>query len=201
MPDNIHIKPNTAPVEARVDAIQAAFEERGMKPAEFIQEFRELAEEKWLPENGARVCARAWADPAFKARLMANGKDAVAELGLSMPAHHRHLVVLENTASIHNVIVCTLCSCTAFSIIGLPPDWYKDLEYRARVVRQSRTVLKEMGLELPASTEIRVWDTTADTRYMVLPMRPSGTEGWSEEKLAGLINKDMMIGVARIAGT
>jgi nitrile hydratase subunit alpha len=99
------------------------------------------------------------------------------------------------------VIVCTLCSCTAFSIIGLPPDWYKDLEYRARVVRQSRTVLKEMGLELPASTEIRVWDTTADTRYMVLPMRPSGTEGWSEEKLAGLINKDMMIGVARIAGT
>ncbi|MBM3621707.1 MAG: nitrile hydratase subunit alpha [Alphaproteobacteria bacterium] len=201
MPDNIHIKLNTASVEARVDAIQAAFEERGMKPAEFIGEFRELAEEKWLPENGARVCAKAWTDPAFKARLMANGKDAVAELGLSMPAHHRHLVVLENTASIHNVIVCTLCSCTAFSIIGLPPDWYKDLEYRARVVRQSRTVLKEMGLELPASTEIRVWDTTADTRYMVLPMRPSGTEGWSEEKLAGLISKDMMIGVARVAGT
>lgn len=201
MPDNIHIRLNTASVEARVDAIQAAFEERGMKPAEFIQEFRELAEEKWLPENGARVCAKAWTDPAFKARLMANGRDAVAELGLSMPAHHRHLVVLENTASIHNVIVCTLCSCTAFSIIGLPPDWYKDLEYRARVVRQSRTVLKEMGLELPASMEVRVWDTTADTRYMVLPMRPSGTEGWSEEKLAGLISKDMMIGVARVAGT
>ena len=201
MPDNIHIRLNTAPVEARVDAIQAAFEERGMKPAEFIDEFRELAEEKWLPENGARVCARAWTDPAFKARLMANGKDAVAELGLSMPAHHRHLVVLENGANLHNVIVCTLCSCTAFSIIGLPPDWYKDLEYRARVVRQSRTVLKEMGLELPASTEIRVWDTTADTRYMVLPMRPPGTEGWSEEKLAGLITKDMMIGVARVAGT
>jgi len=201
MPDNIHIRLNTASVEARVDAIQAAFEERGMKPAEFIDEFRELAEEKWLPENGARVCAKAWTDQAFKARLLADGKSAVAELGLTMPVHHRHLVVLENTASIHNVIVCTLCSCTAFSIIGLPPDWYKDLEYRARVVRQSRTVLKEMGLDLPASTEIRVWDTTADTRYMVLPMRPSGTEGWSEEKLAGLISKDMMIGVARVAGT
>ncbi len=201
MPDHVHIKLNTASVEARVDAIQAAFEERGMKPAEFIDEFRELAEEKWLPENGARVCARAWTDPAFKARLLANGRDAATELGLTMPAHHRHLVVLENGANLHNVIVCTLCSCTAFSIIGLPPDWYKDLEYRARVVRQSRTVLKEMGLELPASTEIRVWDTTADTRYMVLPMRPSGTEGWSEEKLAGLISKDMMIGVARVAGT
>lgn len=201
MPDNIHIRLNTASVEARADAIQAAFEERGMKPAEFIDEFRELAEEKWLPENGARVCARAWTDPAFKARLLADGKSAVAELGLTMPEHHRHLVVLENTANIHNVIVCTLCSCTAFSIIGLPPDWYKDLEYRARVVRQSRTVLKEMGLDLPASTDVRVWDTTADTRYMVLPMRPAGTEGWSEEKLAGLINKDMMIGVARIAGT
>src|ERR1700754_649802 len=153
MPDHANIKLNTATVEQRVDAIQAAFEERGMKPAEFIDEFVHTAEEKWIPENGARVVAKAWTDPAFKARLLANGRDAVAELGLTMPLHHRHLVVLENTADLHNVIVCTLCSCTAFSIIGLPPDWYKDLEYRARVVRQSRTVLKEMGLELPASTE------------------------------------------------
>ena len=122
----------------------------------------------------------------------------VTELGLSMPPHHRHLVVLENTPKVHNVICCTLCSCTAFSIIGLPPDWYKDLEYRARVVRQSRTVLKEMGLELPADMEIRVWDTTADTRYMVLPVRPAGTEGWSEEKLTGLVTKDAMIGVSRL---
>jgi nitrile hydratase len=106
--------------------------------------------------------------------------------------------VLENTPNVHNVICCTLCSCTAFSIIGLPPDWYKDLEYRARVVRQSRTVLKEMGLDLPADMEIRVWDTTADTRYMVLPVRPEGTEGWSEEKLAGLVTKDAMIGVSRL---
>ena len=139
----------TAPVEQRVDAIEAAFDERGMKPGEFIEEFKHLAEEKWIPENGARVVARAWTDPAFKQRLLANGRAAVTELGLSMPPHHRHLVVLENTPTLQNVICCTLCSCTAFTIIGLPPDWYKDLEYRSRVVRQSRTVLKEMGLDLP----------------------------------------------------
>lgn len=198
MPDHIDIKLNTATVEQRVDAIQAAFEERGMKPAEFIDEFVHTAEEKWIPENGAKVVVKAWTDPAFKARLMANGRDAVAELGLSMPPHHRHLVVLENTPTLQNVICCTLCSCTAFSIIGLPPDWYKDLEYRARVVRQSRTVLKEMGLDLPPSIDIRVWDTTADTRYMVLPVRPAGTDDWAEEKLAGLVTKDAMIGVARL---
>ena len=198
MPDHANIQQNTATVEQRVDAIQAAFEERGMKPAEFIDEFVHTAEEKWIPENGARVVARAWTDPAFKARLLANGREAVAELGLTMPPHHRHLVVLENTPTLQNVICCTLCSCTAFSIIGLPPDWYKDLEYRARVVRQSRTVLKEMGLDLPPSIDIRVWDTTADTRYMVLPVRPAGTEGWSEEKLASLVTKDAMIGVARL---
>ncbi len=198
MPDHSNITLNTATVEQRVDAIQAAFEERGMKPAEFIDEFVHTAEEKWIPENGAKVVAKAWTDPAFKARLMANGRDAVAEFGLSMPPHHRHLVVLENTPTLQNVICCTLCSCTAFSIIGLPPDWYKDLEYRARVVRQSRTVLKEMGLDLPPSIDIRVWDTTADTRYMVLPVRPAGTDDWAEEKLAGLVTKDAMIGVARL---
>ena len=106
--------------------------------------------------------------------------------------------MLENTPTLQNVIVCTLCSCTAFSIIGLPPDWYKDLEYRARVVRQSRTVLKEMGLDLPESVDIRVWDTTADTRYMVLPIRPEHTKGWSEEELAKIVTKDAMIGVARL---
>ncbi len=198
MPDQTHHHQGTAPVEKRVDAIQEAFQERGMEPENFIREFKHLAEEEWVPENGARVVAKAWTDPAFRERLFANGREAVTELGLSMPPHHRHLVVLENTPKVHNVICCTLCSCTAFSIIGLPPDWYKDLEYRARVVRQSRTVLKEMGLELPADMEVRVWDTTADTRYMVLPVRPAGTEGWSEEKLAGLVTKDAMIGVSRL---
>ena len=198
MPDSSNIKQNTASVEQRVDAIEAIFEVRGMKPGEFIEDFKHTVEEKWVPENGARVVAKAWTDPEFKKRLLANGRAAVGELGLTMPPHHRHLVVLENTPSLQNVICCTLCSCTAFSIIGLPPDWYKDLEYRARVVRQSRTVLKEMGLDLPESIDIRVWDTTADTRYMVLPVRPAHTKGWSEEELAKIVTKDAMIGVARL---
>jgi len=198
MPDQPNIRRTVASVQQRTDAIQAAFEERGLKPGEFIEEFEHLAEEKWIPENGARVVAKAWTDPAFKQRLLANGRQAVTEMGLAMPPHHRHLVVLENTASLQNVICCTLCSCTAFTIIGLPPDWYKELEYRSRVVRQSRTVLKEMGLDLPSEVEIRVWDTTADTRYMVLPERPAHTAGWSEEQLAAIVTKDAMIGVARL---
>jgi nitrile hydratase len=198
MPDQIHIRPTVAAVEQRTDAIEAALEARGLKPGEFIEQFEHLAEEKWIPENGARVVAKAWTDPAFRQRLLSNGRDAVAELGLAMPPHHRHLVVLENTPTLQNVICCTLCSCTAFTIIGLPPDWYKDLEYRARVVRQSRTVLKEMGLDLSSEVEIRVWDTTADTRYMVLPVQPPHTIGWPEEKLAKIVTKDSMIGVARL---
>jgi nitrile hydratase len=198
MPDHGHIQQTTASVEQRVDAMQAAMEERGMKAGEFIDDFKRIVEEGWIPQNGARVVARAWTDAAFKQRLLSNGRDAVSELGFTMPAHHRHLVVLENTPMLHNVIVCTLCSCTAFTIIGLPPDWYKDLEYRARVVRQSRTVLREMGLDLPPSIDIRVWDTTADTRYMVLPVQPPHTIGWPEEKLAEIVTKDSMIGVARL---
>lgn len=190
--------PNIASVERRVDAIQEVFEVRGFKPREAIERGEHLTEETWIPDNGARVVAKAWTDPAFKKRLLTNGRDAVTELGLTMPAHHRHLVVLENSPSVQNVICCTLCSCTAFTIIGLPPDWYKDLEYRARIVRQSRTVLKEMGLDLPADVEIRVWDTTADTRYMVLPVRPPHTEGWSEAQLAQIVTKDSMIGVAKL---
>ena len=187
-----------ASVEQRVDAIQAVLEERGLKAGEFIEQAEHVVEEQWVPQNGARVVAKAWTDPAFRRRLLANGREAVAELGLGMPPHHRHLVVLENTPSLHNVICCTLCSCTAFTIIGLPPDWYKDLEYRSRVVRESRTVLREMGLDLPAEMEIRVWDTTADTRYMVLPVQPAQTVGWSEEKLATIVTKDSMIGVSRL---
>jgi len=198
MPDQTQARSATASVQQRTDAIEAAFEVRGLKAAEFIAEAEHLTEEKWIPENGARVVAKAWTDPAFRQRLLANGREAVAELGLAMPAHHRHLVVLENTPTVQNVICCTLCSCTAFTIIGLPPDWYKDLEYRARIVRQSRTVLREMGLDLPAEVEIRVWDTTADTRYMVLPVRPPRTAGWSEQQLAAIVTKDSMIGVARL---
>lgn len=188
----------TAPVEARVEAIEAALSAQGLPVAAVADELDHKAQEEWLPQNGARVVAKAWVDPAFRARLLANGRDAVAELGLSMPKHHRHLVVLENTAKVQNVICCTLCSCTAFTIIGLPPDWYKDLEYRARIVRESRTVLREMGLALPDDVEIRVWDTTADTRYMVLPERPPHTTGWSETQLAAIVTRDAMIGVARL---
>ena len=187
----------TASVEQRVEAIQAALDARGMNATEGVEELSHLAQEQWIPKNGARVVAKAWVDPAFRARLLANGSKAVAELGLTLPKHHRHLVVLENTATVQNVICCTLCSCTAFTIIGLPPDWYKDLEYRSRVVRESRTVLGEMGLDLSPDVEIRVWDT-ADTRYMVLPTQPPETIGWPEDKLADIVTRDSMIGVARL---
>ena len=187
-----------ASIEQRLDAIQTVLQRQGMQPAEFIDTFDELAHEHWVPANGAGLIARAWTDPAFKQLLLSNGMAAIREAGLSMPVHHRHFVVLENTADLHNVICCTLCSCTAFTIIGLPPDWYKELAYRSRVVREARTVLREMGLDLPAHTQIRVWDTTADTRYMVMPQRPAGTEALSLDQLTTLISKDALIGVARI---
>ncbi len=189
----------TATVQQRAAAIEAVLEEQGFKAAEGIEQGIHLAEDVWLPQRGARVVARAWVDAAFRQRLLNSGREAVAELGIELPRHHRHLVALENTETVHNVICCTLCSCTAFTVIGLPPDWYKDLDYRARVVRESRTVLREMGLDLPPAMEVRVWDTTADTRYMVLPFRPARTAGWSEEQLAALVTKDAMIGVARPA--
>lgn len=189
---------STAPVEARVDAIQAALDARGLDATRGVAELGHLAQDVWNPRNGARAVAKAWTDPAFRQRLLANGRSAVAELGLTMPAHHRHLVVLENTPAVHNVICCTQCSCTAFTLIGLPPDWYKDLEYRARVVRESRTVLREMGLDLAPQVDIRVWDTTADTRYMVLPVQPPDTLGWPEERLAALVTRDGLIGVAHL---
>lgn len=193
-----HTSPTTATVEQRVDAIQAALDERGFKATQAVDELGHKAQEEWLPRNGARVVAKAWADAAFRARLLADGRSAVAELGFTLPKHHRHLVALENTARVHNVICCTLCSCTAFTLIGLPPDWYKDLEYRARIVRQSRTVLREMGLDLPPEVEVRVWDTTADTRYIVIPEQPAHTLGWPEERLASLVTRDSMIGVSRL---
>ena len=198
MPKQDSATQRTAPVERRVDAIQSVLEERDVNAADALGELRHLAQDQWIPQNGARVVAKAWVDPAFRKRLLADGRAAIAELGFSMPKHHRHLVVLENSPTVQNVICCTQCSCTAFTLIGLPPDWYKDLEYRARVVRESRTVLKEMGLDLPPEVEIRVWDTTADTRYMVLPERPAETAGWPEEKLAGIVTRDGLIGVARL---
>jgi len=198
MNDKDRVVFRTATVEDRVDAIQAALDEKGFKASEAVEELGHKAQEEWVPQNGARIVARAWVDPEFRKRLLANGREAAIEMGFAMPKHHRHLVVLENTPKVQNVICCTLCSCTAFTLIGLPPDWYKDLQYRSRVVRESRSVLKEMGLDLAPDVEVRVWDTTADTRYMVLPERPANTEGLSEEQLAALVTRDSLIGVARL---
>lgn len=146
------------------------------------------------PERGAMVVARAWTDPAYKQRLLANGTAACEELGLDVPA--LRLVVVENTPQAHNVIVCTLCSCYPRMLLGIPPDWYKSRPYRSRVVREPRTVLAEFGLRIPDEVAIRVHDSTADMRYLVLPMRPAGTEGWSEDRLASIVTRDCMIGVA-----
>lgn len=146
------------------------------------------------PERGARVVARAWVDEDFRRRLIRNGTEACEALGLDIPA--LRLVVVENTPRVHNVIVCTLCSCYPRMLLGLPPDWYKSRNYRSRVVREPRKVLAEFGLKVPGDVQVRVHDSTADMRYMVLPMRPRGTEGWSEARLAGIVTRDCMIGVA-----
>jgi len=146
------------------------------------------------PERGARVVARAWTDPGYKRRLLADGTAACEELGLDVPA--LRLIVMQNTPEVHNVIVCTLCSCYPRMLLGLPPDWYKSRNYRSRVVREPRAVLAEFGTVIPDRVAIRVHDSTADMRYMVLPMRPAGTEGWNEERLAALVTRDSMIGVA-----
>jgi nitrile hydratase len=149
------------------------------------------------PERGARFVARAWVDPAFKARALADGTAAAEALGLEVGP--LKLVVVENTPDVHNVIVCTLCSCYPRMLLGIPPEWYKSRAYRSRVVRDPRAVLAEFGTEVPAGVRIRVHDSTADMRYLVLPMRPAGTDGWSEERLGGLVTRDSLIGVARLA--
>ena len=146
------------------------------------------------PERGARVVARAWVDSDFRARLIANGTRACEELGLDVPA--LRLVVVENTPAVHNMVVCTLCSCYPRMLLGIPPDWYKSRNYRSRAVREPRAVLSEFGLDLSQEIKIRVHDSTADMRYLVLPMRPAGTAGWSEERLAAIVTRDCMIGVA-----
>ena len=151
--------------EKRAAALELVLRRKADMPKNFVAEFTEHADDAWITANGAQMVARAWTDPEYRARMLVDGTAAARELGFEFPEHHRNLVVLENTPTVHNVIVCTLCSCTAYTIIGAAPDWYKDLDYRARVVRESRTVLREMGLDLPATTEIRVWDTTADTLH------------------------------------
>ena len=185
-----------SPVEQRVAALEALLTELGLVPEGFIEEVTRRYESEIGPMNGAKVVARAWADPQYKRRLLAEGAAAIAELGFSGPEGD-HMVVVENTPAVHNVVVCTLCSCYPWPILGLPPAWYKDPPYRARMVREPRTVLAEMGCRLPGDVEIRVWDSSAEVRYLVLPQRPSGTEDMTEAQLAGLVTRDSMIGVAR----
>ena len=184
----------TAPIEQRAEAIKAAMIDKGLVTAQMFEDVAHMAEE-WKPENGAAVVAKAWTDASFLARLRADATAACAELGYAGP-QGEYIVALENTTSCHNVVVCTQCSCTAWPVLGLPPDWYKSPEYRARVVREPRRVLKEMGLEVPQQISVRVWETSAETRYIVIPLRPHGTEHWTEEELAKLISREALIGVA-----
>ncbi|MDJ0933795.1 MAG: nitrile hydratase subunit alpha [Kiloniellales bacterium] len=173
-------------------AVRELLIEKGILTADEVRAAVEAMDAR-SPAIGARVVARAWTDPAFKERLLADGSAACAELGIDMGP--THLVVVENNPQVHNVIVCTLCSCYPRFLLGLPPDWYKARPYRSRVVREPRAVLREFGTEIAEDVEVRVHDSTADMRYMVLPLRPAGTEGWDEARLAELVTRDCMIGV------
>ena len=174
-------------------AMQELLEEKGLLSAEEIRRRMELFEQEY-PQRGSRVVAHAWADPAFRKRLLEDGKAACAEWGLDLEADR--LIALENTPQVHNVVVCTLCSCYPRALLGMPPTWYKSENYRRRVVREPRAVLKEFGTVLPESVAIRVHDSNADMRYVVVPMRPAGTEGWTEEQLASILTRDTLVGVA-----
>jgi nitrile hydratase len=182
--------------ELRADALEALLADKGLVSTEAIDAVVSYYENDVGPQNGARVVARAWVDGDYKARLLENGTAAIGELGY-LGEQGQTMVVVENTPALHNVIVCTLCSCYPWPVLGLPPTWYKSAPYRARVVAEPRAVLREFGLELASETQIRVWDSTAEVRYLVLPERPAGTEGWPEEELAKLVTRDSMIGTGR----
>jgi nitrile hydratase len=183
------------PIELRVAALEAALVERGLIATDTIEAVVHAFEEEIGPHLGARVVARAWVDPSYRERLLDEGTAAVAELGIG-GAQGAVIRVVENTPEIHNVVVCTLCSCYPWPLLGLPPTWYKSPAYRARVVREPRSVLAELGLQLPPEVDVRVWDSTSEVRYLVLPQRPEGTDAWDEQRLAALVGRDAMIGVA-----
>ena len=178
----------------RIEAIESLLRDKGLITPQAVDAIIETYEKDVGPMNGAKVVAHAWTDPEYKKRLLENGTAAIAELGFGGP-QGEHIVVVENTPEVHNVVVCTLCSCYPWPVLGLPPTWYKEPAYRSRVVREPRKVLAEMGLVLGDGVEIRVWDSSAEIRYMVLPARPAGTESLSEKQLAALVSRDAMIGV------
>ncbi len=179
-------------MQLRVRALESILTEKGYVDPKALDFIVEAYETKIGPHIGARIVAKAWVDPEFKQRLIRDATAAVGSLGL--PARSTHLVAVENTPACHNMVVCTLCSCYPWDVLGLPPVWYKAAPYRSRAVIDPRGVLADFGVTLPADTEIRVWDSTAETRFIVLPMRPAGTDGWGEEKLATLVTRDAMIG-------
>jgi nitrile hydratase len=187
-------------VAARVRRLEVLLEERGVISAEELDAILDRVLSSASPANGARIIARAWVDDAFRARLLADANAAIEELGFSMSSGPRPqlLRVVENTESVHNLVVCTLCSCYPLSLLGPSPSWYKSTAYRARAVRDPRGVLADFGLTPPESVDICVWDASAETRFLVLPRRPAGTEGWSEEQLAGLVTRAGMIGTAAV---
>ncbi len=196
--DNLREAPQTETGAAlRTRALESLLIEKGLLTTDLIDEIVQKYEQDVGPLNGAKVVARAWIDPDYKRRLLEDGTAAIAELGFG-DAQGSKIVVLENTSSVHHVVVCTLCSCYPWSVLGLPPNWYKSYAYRSRVVREPRAVLREFDLDLPDSVEIRVWDSNSDLRYMVLPERPVGTEDHTEEQLVSLVTRDSMIGVAKI---
>jgi nitrile hydratase len=180
----------------RVKALESLLIEKGMLDPAAVDAWISVYTEEIGPKRGAQVVAKAWTDPAFKARLLADGTAAISELGLEAAAL-AHLRVVENTDGVHHLLVCTLCSCYPHGLLGIPPDWYKTAAYRARAVREPRAVLAEFGVALGEEVEVQVWDSTAELRYLVLPQRPAGTEGWDEARLAALVTRNAMVGTER----
>ena len=182
----------------RTEALESLLVERGLVDPAVMDKFIKNYENDVGPLNGATVVARAWTDPEYRGRLLADGTAAIKELGFGGP-QGEHIVVLEQTDETHHVVVCTLCSCYPWPVLGLPPSWYKDPAYRARVVREPRAVLHEMGLDVPADKHVEVWDSSSEVRYLVLPQQPEGTQGWDADALIPLVTRDAMVGVATVA--
>jgi nitrile hydratase len=198
--DDEHVREHDKPLSGpalRVKALESLLVEKGLVDPKALDAVIDFYETKVGPHNGARIVARAWTDPAYKRRLLTDATAAMDEAGLG-GGQGEDMVVLENTPKVHNMVVCTLCSCYPWPVLGLPPVWYKSAPYRARAVIDPRGVLNELGLELTEDIEVRVWDSTAELRYLVLPERPAGTEGWTENQLAALVTRDAMVGVAKV---
>lgn len=193
--DGAHHPGELSESQLRTAALESLLIEKGLLSTEAVDRLVELYEKDIGPMIGASVVTRAWVDPAFKRRLLSDSASALAELGINVS----NLIVVENTATVHNAVVCTLCSCYPWAVLGLPPTWYKDFAYRSRMVIEPRAVLHEFGLDLNDAVEVRIWDSSAEQRYLVLPERPAGTEGLTEEQLAALVTRDSMIGVAKVA--